>query len=85
MSKENISAVINNCVAWSAEEFATRFPEVNAKFLSTKRCRFITLLTRLSDDFGILLFDGETVKTEAGCLRNRSIINDKKQRNSFAR
>ena len=39
----------------------------------------------LSDGFGFLLFDGETVGPGAGRLRNRSIINDKKQRNSFAR
>ena len=65
-----LSIMLNNCVALSAEEFVVRFAD---------------LLPCLSDGFGFLLFDGETVGAGAGCLRNRSIINDKKQRNSFAR
>ena len=39
----------------------------------------------LSYGFGFLLFDGETVAPGVGRLRNRSIINNKKQQNSFAR
>ena len=42
------------------------------------------LLPCLLDGFGFLLFDGETVGPRAGRLRNQYIINDKKQRNSFA-
>ena len=71
-----ISVMLNNCVAWSAEEFAVRL-EVFAKFLGTKRCGFITRLIFLSDGFGFLSFDGETVGPWAGRLRSRSIINDK--------
>ena len=37
----------------------------------------VDLLPCLSDGFGFLLFDGETVGPEAGRLRNRFIINDK--------
>ena len=82
MSEEKISVMLNNCVAWSAEEFVTRFAEVCADFLATKRFRFTTLL---SDGFGFLLFDGENVVRGVVRLRNRSTINDKKLRNSFAR
>ena len=44
MPKEKISVMLNNCVAWSAEEFAARFAEICVEFLGTKRCRFTTML-----------------------------------------
>ena len=82
MSKEKISVMLNNCVAWSAEEFAARFAEVCVEFLARNDA---DLLPCLSDGFSFLLFDGESVGPGAGRLRNQSIINDKKQRNSFTR
>ena len=58
MSEEKISVMLNNCVEWSAEEFAARFAEVCAEFLCGSAAY---LLPCLSDSFGFLLFDGKNV------------------------
>ena len=61
-------------------------PPDSQKFVPNSLARKAAdLLTCLSDGFGVLLFDGKTVGPGAGRLRTRSVINDKKQINSFAR
>ena len=89
MLQENISVIPNSCVAWSAEEFAARFPTAvlhglqksfppdSQTFVPNSLARNAAdLLPCLSDGFGFLLLDGETDVHRVRCFRNRSIIND---------
>ena len=68
-----LNVIPNNCVTWSAEQFAAGFVEVLPNSLTGNAA---DLLPCLSDGFGFLLLDAETTGPGAGLSRNRYITND---------